>query len=304
MRKKMMAGVASAALVGTSVFGITGAAVAGGFVTGTAPGPQVQVAGSLHTAGPPTTSQCEAAIGLACYSPIQIEKAYNMGPLYHKNLTGAGETIALVDSFGSPTIQSDLATFDSAFGLPAPPNFTIIQPVGKVPAFNPKNSLMVSWAIETTLDVEYSHALAPGANILLVETPVAETIGLQGFPDIVKAENYVINHHMADVISQSLAAAEESFSSPSQILGLRSSFVNADEHDVTVLGASGDWGTSSPSDASESTYYTSRVANWPTSDPLVTAVGGTQLHLNNAGNRTMADNVWNDTNWYRRACGR
>ena len=55
--------------------------------------------------------------------------------------------------------------------------------------------------------------MAPGANILLVETPVAETEGVTGFPEIVTAENFVINHHLGDVISQSFGATEETFPS-------------------------------------------------------------------------------------------
>jgi subtilase family serine protease len=153
---------------------------------------------------------------------------------------------------------------------------------------------MVSWAEETSLDVEYAHAMAPGASLLLVETPVAETIGVQGFPQIVAAENYVIQHKMAEVISQSLAAAEASFPSAGSILKLRSAYVNAVKAHVTVLGAAGDWGETSPSDASESTYYTFATANWPASDPLVTSVGGLQLHLNAAGDQVSAPNVWNE----------
>jgi subtilase family serine protease len=281
--------------IGASVFGLGGATVAVPAAKVVAAGPLTEFVDSAF-AGVPTTSQCEATIGIACYSPLQIEKAYDMGPLYRKGLTGAGKTIALVDSYGSPTIASDLATFDQAFGIPAPPSFKIIQPAGAVPPYNPRNGNMVSWAVETTLDVEYSHAMAPGANILLVETPVAETIGVHGFPQIVKAENYIITHHMVDVISQSFAAAEASFPSAQSILNLRSAYVNADENNVTVVSAAGDWGATSPSDSTESTYYTSRAANWPASDPLVTAVGGTQLHLNNAGKRIQPDNVWNDTN--------
>ena len=63
---------------------------------------------------------------------------------------------------------------------------------------------MTGWAFETTLDVEYAHAIAPGANILLVETPVSETEGVTGFPEIVKAENYVIDHNLGDVITPEL----------------------------------------------------------------------------------------------------
>src|SRR4029077_12920590 len=91
---------------------------------------------------------------------------------------GKPVTIMIVGWSGSPTIRADLAAFDRQFGYPAPPKFTIIAPAGKIPPFNPGNSDMGGWAGETTLDVEYAHALAPGANILLVETPVSETEGV------------------------------------------------------------------------------------------------------------------------------
>ena len=95
----------------------------------------------------------------------------------------AGQTIAIVDSFGSPTIRADLAQFDRDFGLPAPPNFKIIQPAGPVPPFDPSERRPWSAGrVETSLDVEWSHAIAPGANILLVETPVSETEGVQRLP--------------------------------------------------------------------------------------------------------------------------
>jgi subtilase family serine protease len=153
----------------------------------------------------------------------------------------------LVDSFGSPTIRGDLRTFDQAFNLPAPPSFRIIQPAGAVPQYDPTNYDMGGWAFETTLDVEYAHAMAPGANILLVETPVDETLGVQGFPQMIEAENYVINHHLGDVISQSFGATEETFPNAGSIYALRSAYLNALIHRVTVLSASGDGGATDDS---------------------------------------------------------
>ena len=147
------------------------------------------------TRGPATTAGCEKAEGIACFNPDQLRVAYQLPALYAKGVTGKGVTIMIVDSFGSPTIKADLAAFDRQFGYPAPPKFTVIAPVGKIPAFNPDNSDMAGWAGETTLDVEYAHALAPGANILLVETPVSETEGVTGFPQIVAAEEYGLAHY-------------------------------------------------------------------------------------------------------------
>jgi subtilase family serine protease len=253
----------------------------------------IRLAGASR-AQPPTTADCEAAFVVACYQPMQIEQAYNLPTLYSKGITGKGTTIAIVDSFGSPTIKGDLATFDSTFGLPAPPSFKVIQPDGAVPPFNPKNGTMAGWAGETTLDVEYAHAIAPGASILLVETPVAETEGVTGFPQIVKAEEYVLKHYHVDVISQSFGATEQTFPSSASVQALRTAYLEAAEQHVTVLASSGDSGAADTK-LDGQTYYTTPVTSWPDSDPLVTGVGGTQLHLDADGNHTSPDSAWNDT---------
>jgi subtilase family serine protease len=256
--------------------------------------PMAVVLGGAHWAQPPTTAQCLEQTGFACYRPAQFQQAYNLRPLYARGLNGAGKTIIIVDSFGSPTIRADLATFDRSFHLPPPPRFRVLQPVGAVPPFDPSNATMVGWAEETSLDVEYSHAMAPGANIVLLETPVAETEGTVGFPQIVAAENFAINHHLGDVISQSFGATEETFPSPHAIFRLRSAYFNALAHHVTVLASSGDEGVSGDH-FNGVTLYTHRVVGWPSSDPLVTSVGGLQLHLNAQGNRLLPDNVWNES---------
>jgi len=258
----------------------------------TAPHPFARLLSRHSFVKPPTTADCQANIGISCYAPFQFQNAYDLNALYGRGLTGKGRTIVIVDAFGSPTIRHDLAKFDRDFGLPAPPSFKIIQPAGAVPAFDPNNGDQVGWAEETSLDVEWAHAVAPGANILLVETPISETEGVQGFPEIVAAENFVIDHNLGDVISQSFGATEETFPTAQSLLNLRSAFKNAAAHNVTVLGSSGDSG------ATDFTVnfdlYTHRVNSWPSSDPLVTSLGGTQLHLDATGNRLAPDNVWND----------
>jgi subtilase family serine protease len=248
---------------------------------------------------PATQAQCEQAFTAPCYGPDQLQTAYNEHPLFNAGITGAGQTIVIVDSFGSPTIQADLAVFDAQYNLPAPPSFKIIQPAGAVPPFDPTDANGdVGWAGETTLDVEYAHSMAPGANIVLVETPVDETEGTAGFPQIVKAENYVINHHLGQVISQSFGATEQTFPSAASIQGLRSAYFNAARNHVTVLAATGDAGATDDANAAGTLLYTHRAIDWPSSDPLVTAVGGTQLALLTTGQRTQADRVWNDSTNY------
>jgi len=287
-----------AALLGSgATVAAGGAAVAGASV---APVPLLRMMSHKAFVTPPTTADCEQQIGIACYSPAQFQRAYNLHPLYKKGLTGKGQTIVIVDSFGYANIRHELRVFDRAFHLPAPPSFRIIHPAGPIPPFNPtKRPAMVGWAQETSLDVEYSHAIAPGANILLVETPVAETLGVEGFPQIVKAENFVVNHHLGNVISQSFGAPEAGFPSAHSILALRSAYKNAARHGVSVLAGSGDAGASGAKTLDPSgfalTFFLHRAPSWPPTDPLVTAIGGTQLHLDANGNRTAPDNVWNDT---------
>lgn len=245
----------------------------------------------LHTQGPPTTAECRAA-GFSCYQPPQLQVAYNLPPLYAEGFNGAGRTIVIVDSFGSPTIADDLKVFDQAFNLPAPPSLRILTPAGAV-TFDNKNSDTLGWGYETTLDVEWAHSMAPGASIVLVETPVSETEGVQGFPEMMLSENYVINHGIGDVISQSFGATEETFPNVQSLLNLRSAFKNARAHKVTMLAASGDFGSTDPK-LDLTCCYDHHVVIWPSSDPLVTSLGGTQLHLDDAGNRIAPDNVWND----------
>jgi subtilase family serine protease len=245
------------------------------------------------TATPPTLARCRRDYGISCYGAKQIEQAYDLPGLYRKGITGKGQTIVIVDSFGSPTIKHDLAVFDKAYQLPAPPSLKIIAPAGMIPAYKPTGT-RAGWAGETTLDVEYAHAIAPGAKLLLVETPVSEEEGTTGFPQIVKAEKYVLAHHLGGVISQSFSATEQTFPTTKSLLDLRGAYTEAARDHVTVLAASGDSGAADV-EANESDYYLHPVTSWPDSDPLVTAVGGTKLSLNSAGKRTSADRVWNDT---------
>jgi subtilase family serine protease len=292
-----VAAVAAAALgASLAATATTAASVSAAPAAGHAVKPIPAVSGHVMAANlsfPPDTAYCRANLGISCYSPIQYRQAYDINPLYASGVTGKGRTIAIIDAFGSPTIANDLAVFDANYGIPAPPSLQIIAPVGAIPPFDPTNSDMRSWATETTLDVEYAHAMAPDANILLVETPVAETEGVTGFPEMMAAENYVINNGLADVISQSFGATENTFPNTQSLLDLRYAFQNAAAHNVTVLGSSGDTGATNYQLDLEN-LYSFPVNSWPSSDPLVTSVGGTQLDLDADGNRLAPDQAWND----------
>jgi subtilase family serine protease len=237
---------------------------------------------------PLTTAMCRTRFHFPCYGPTQLQQAYDLTPLYRHGITGHGETIVIVDAFGSSTIRHDLAVFDQHYSLPAPPSLRVIAPAGKNPPGN-----HAGWAGETTLDVEWAHSMAPGARILLVHTPKNENEGTSGFPQIVKAENYVVRHHLGAVISQSFGATENTFPSRHSLIRLRSAYRHAAAHHVSVLAATGDTGAADVTKANN--YFLHPVTDWPASDPLVTAVGGTRLALDAQGSHNKPDQVWNDS---------
>jgi subtilase family serine protease len=247
---------------------------------------------------PPTEAQCFSA-GRRCFTPQSLQAAYDVGPLYAAHLDGRGQTIAIVDAYGSDTMAHDLHVFDTAFGLQSMcgeegvtcaagmPTFSQLSvqgtPATKAPPSQSKGTGQedkASWAIEVALDVETAHAIAPMANILLVTTPTAETLGVQGFPQMMAAEDYVVQHHLANVISQSFAASEAMFNGSGALEHLRYAFEDAAANGVSVFAGSGDFGSAMVKKTPVSQgggLYPNPGVWWPASDPLVTGVGGTYL---------------------------
>ncbi|MEO6912739.1 MAG: S53 family peptidase [Candidatus Baltobacteraceae bacterium] len=222
--------------------------------------------------GLPAPSVCAATYGLACYTPDEIRTAYNVP----SSLTGTGHTIVIIDAYGSPTIAADLKTFDRVFGLPDPA-FNIVYPSTR------PTSTDNGWAGETSLDVEWAHAIAPNATIDLVIAPTNSS------SDLDVAETYAVEHHLGGVMSMSFGAPEQAISGGPKNRYLRHGdavFQEAREAGITAVASTGDLGASFGSGVA--------VANYPSSDPLVTAVGGTNLFISDAG-VYQSEDVWNDT---------
>jgi subtilase family serine protease len=216
-----------------------------------------------------------------CYTPQQVTQAYGIDQLHNQGLEGQAQTIILVDSFGSPTIQQDLDTFSDAFNLPRT-TLKYIYPDG------PYTNTMItpdqqSWALETSLDVEWAHAIAPQAQLVNIVTNTDQTEGVAGFPDMFQGISMAIKQYPNSVISISTGTAEQNFSSTDIQQYVKGSWHDilrkAAQAHVTVFVSSGDLGTSAYVDTSDSLLSSHPVVAYPSVDPLVTAVGGTWLQI-------------------------
>jgi len=226
-----------------------------------------------------------------CYGPAQIRNAYNINPLLSKGIDGTGRTIVIIDAYQSPTIASDLATFDHVFGLPDP-KLNIIAPDGLTP-FDWNDPIQVDWAGEITLDVEWSHAVAPGATIDLVLAATSNDA------DLLRATKYVAKHSLGDVVSQSFGEGETCSAVP--LSDLHKVFKQATGEGITLLASSGDSGAGQAPqfDATGKqicgdAYSLFKSASTPADDPLVTGVGGTSLNAGDYVGHYIGETAWND----------
>jgi|SRR5271157_3228125 len=234
---------------------------------------------------------------------VELRNAYDLNPLYAAGYDGTGQTVVIVDAFGSPTIYQDLLSFivnyqntPTYFSANLPwttmaqvqSHLKIYYPQGQ-PVFDPTNNDMLGWSQETTLDVCMVHAIAPGANIALVISNSDYDLPLT------QAVQYALCHHLGSVISQSWGDPEWDIALGGQtaiqeMMQAHATYMLAAAMGVTVFASSGDWG------ASNLGTYNSPL--YPSSDPFVIAVGGTNLFM------TRADGYQEGTgNWANRNTG-
>ena len=225
----------------------------------------------------PTPSQCVARIGLACYTPALIRKAYDIPDGW----TGKGQRIVVVDAYGSPTVRADLDVFSQTFGLPKA-DLNVYYPGGAPQTSTAHRGQPLSWAGETSLDVQWAHAIAPDATINLVVAPNNYGNALN------VAVKYAVDHDLGDVLSMSYGADEAAIKGRGNNLQLQQSHANfaaAADKGISLFASSGDDGASNGGPA--------LAAGYPASDPLVTAVGGTNLFASDTG-AYQGETVWGD----------
>jgi subtilase family serine protease len=199
------------------------------------------------------------------YTAGQVAAHYGLDQVFARGLTGKGQTIVIVDAFGSPTIQADANAFSQAMGLPAldENNFQIVFPGGQ------PTTTDLGWATETSLDVEWAHAVAPGAKIVLVVAPTNED------SDLSFADNYAVVNRLGSVISNSFGSPEAAFDTAdglavAQLYSNVFELAAATGISVNVAtGDSGDFGLGTPVGA----------ASIPADSPFATGVGGTSINV-------------------------
>jgi subtilase family serine protease len=196
------------------------------------------------------------------FTPAQITAAYGLGgqKFGAQAADGTGQTIAIVDAYNDPNIAGELATFDSTYNLPAPPRLSVVGQGGTTAL--PRSD--AGWAAEEALDVEWAHAIAPGAAIVLVET------NSPNMPDLMAGVKTAVSLAGVSVVSMSwggpefrdVANYDHVFSAPG----------------ITFVASGGDAGRSAG-------------AQWPASSGLVVGVGGTTLQAGTSGSY-LGETAW------------
>jgi subtilase family serine protease len=218
------------------------------------------------------------------YGAEELQSAYGATSLFSRGDDGRGESIAIIDAYGDPTISQDLAAFDNEFGLPAV-NLTVI-PLGP---YMPEQGIALGWDAETALDVEAAHTMAPYAHINLVVATNASNA-------LFEAVKLVVTHRLGNVVSMSWGLGENSFGasgwSAAGFLNypyVEYYFQLGAAEGISFFASTGDFGAFSGT--------TAVTAGYPADSPFVTGVGGTTLFLAPSGS---AYSVYNSSATYQR----
>ncbi len=203
------------------------------------------------------------AMATCGYTAAEISAHYGLTAVYQNGDQGEGQTVVLVDAYGSPTIQADANSFSKMMGLPAldASNFSVVYPDGP-PIANPYPT---GWPVEISLDVEWAHAIAPKAKLVLVVAPSDDA------DELAYALDYAVTHHLGQVISNSYGYPEAGYG-PATARAFNAVIRKAAAQGIAVnvsTGDSGDFGLGTPDGA----------ASIPADSPYATGIGGTSLGI-------------------------
>jgi subtilase family serine protease len=225
---------------------------------------------------------CQLTTPATCYGPDQIRAAYGVQTLLDNDTSGKGRTIVIVDAYGAPRVALDLKVFDRTWGL-ADPTLKVYTPFGIDPT---STANAFGWGVETDLDVQWSHVIAPKATIALV---VAKS---NNDADINNAIKYAVDNNLGDVISMSFGEGEKCMSA-TDLANQHAIFEAAETKNITLFAASGDQGSAQPACDGSDSFFLS--ASTPASDPDVASVGGTNLFADGVSGAYQSETTWNET---------
>ncbi len=228
--------------------------------------PYAYPAGFTDVSTPPT-----APWTVKGYTPAQIKGAYGIsGPF-----DGAGQTVAVIDAYASPTIMQDVNQWSTNRGLPTLTAGQLVQVVAPGTFRRPQNPSQDPqvWYGEETLDVEAVHGMAPAAKIVYVGAP-------NNYRDLDAAMNHVVDRHLAQIVTNSYGFPTTELLPAGYVKPLEDTFIQAAIEGIGVYFASGDNGD-------QTARFGFATADWPASSPWVTAVGGTSLGISQTNTRVL-----------------
>jgi subtilase family serine protease len=213
------------------------------------------------------------------YTPAQIKGAYGIPSTYD----GAGQTVAVIDAYASPTILADVNQWSVNRGLPTMSPSQLVQVVPPGVYRRPQNLRQdpQGWYGEETLDIEAVHGMAPAAKIVYVGAP-------NNYRDLDAAMNHVVDQQLAQIVTNS-------YGFPTELLPrgymkpLEDTLIQAAAEGIGVYFSSGDNGD-------ETARFGFATADWPASSPWVTSVGGTSLGISEANTRVL-ETGWGTSNY-------
>ena len=240
-------------------------------------------------------SECVAQFGSPCYGATQLRHLYGLDKL--PNVNGHGRTVALIMPGLDPVLADDLAHYAKQYGLPAPT--LTVHKQGHPQVLDPNKPEEAVVGEELTLDAEAILSMAPGTHIIYVATERDVAGTPAAFKGAIDTIGWLAEHGV-DAVSLSYGWFEANYNEATGgkgaelIRSQRAGLIAAATRDgMTVLSANGDSGPTGPK-LDGSALEPSETAAFIASDPLTTAVGGTELHADDAGNRTSPDTVWGE----------
>jgi subtilase family serine protease len=236
--------------------------------------PYAYPAGFTNLSVPPT-----APWSIRGHTPDQIKGAYGISSQYD----GAGQTVAIIDAYASPTILEDVNQWSINRGLPTMNPSQLVQVVPPGVYRRPENPAQdpQGWYGEETLDVEAVHGMAPAAKIVYVGAP-------NNYQDLDAAMNHVVDRHLAQIVTNSYGFSTELLP-PGYVKPFEDTLVQAAAEGIGVYFSSGDNGD-------ETSRFGFATTDWPASSPWVTAVGGTSLGVDQAKTRVL-ETGWGTSNY-------